>query len=986
MLPSDNSLTDDHKDNILILTIVQHQRFGYILLPYFSSYDEKNQIFSIVETARKKSTCFAILSEEEQKIISLTERYQDENLMKLYSREKNLNDFFSKIDETRINNFIRPLIETCHKEILKQIHQTHTPLFWKKRKMYIQESIFVYSKPSTMLFHFNNAEKFTYSAQIRNGEEIIALYKKNHAVLCSPKAIIVVNRQLHFFEDIDSKKLLPFFDNRHIEVPQSRVSDYIQKFVMKCVCDFEVIADGIDIKEITISPQAVVSIEAGIDLRLALHLKFRYSKHQFEVDSAHKKTLDYKYEDGKHTILWFQRNKEWEENRIKTLTDNGLGFNSTNLLALPISDSKQENNLYGIIEWINKNKQILNEFDIQQTHLKYRYFTGEIRVISHFIHQNDWFDFNCNVMFDEIEVPFVKLKNHIQRKVQQYILPDNSIAILPSEWFVKYADLIYYGKESGDVIKLNRQHFRIKELLEDDKDTNIKTTDYLIQAEAPPMLRATLRPYQLAGFKWLCYLHHNNFGGCLSDDMGLGKTLQTITLLLNLYYSEIKSNANGASITRTPHTQLSLFDEMDDEPNPPGYQRNRDLAPSLIVMPTSLISNWESELRKFAPLLQVYIHSSGNRLKNKDFFRRMKTCDIVITTYGTLRQDIDFISQYCFFYLILDESQNIKNPDSLNFNCIKQMSSVHKLALTGTPIENSLTDLWAQMDFLNEGALHSLSEFKKKYQTDDLATNENLQRSLIRIIQPFILRRTKEEVTPELPALTEEICYCEMTESQNKRYQVQKNIARNILLENKDSANKRQTNILSTLASLTRLRIIANHPAILDNDFEGESGKFTQIIEYAELLISEGHKILIFSSFVKHLRLIANYFNQRSWKYAWLTGETTKRQEEIERFNNDATVNAFFISLKAGGVGLNLTAADYVFILDPWWNPFAEKQAVSRAHRIGQNKKVTLYRFITLGTVEEKINILQNKKWELAESVVNFHPNIEDLAEILDEK
>ncbi len=251
--------------------------------------------------------------------------------MKLYLREKNLTDFFIKIDEARINNFIRPLIETSYKEKLKLTHQTQTPLFWKKRSMHIQESIFVLSKPSTMLFHFNNAEKFTYSAQIRNGEEIIELYKKNYAVMYSPKAQIVVDRHLHYFEDIDSKKLLPFFEKRLIEIPQSSVTNYIQKFVMQCVRDFEVNADGIDIKEITISPQAVISIEAGIDLRLALHLKFRYNKHQFEVDSAHRKTLDYKHEGEKHTIVWFQRDKKMGTCRKCCKLPSKLGGHSRNI-------------------------------------------------------------------------------------------------------------------------------------------------------------------------------------------------------------------------------------------------------------------------------------------------------------------------------------------------------------------------------------------------------------------------------------------------------------------------------------------------------------------------------------------------------------------------------------------------------------------------------------------------------------------------------
>ena len=301
--------------------------------------------------------------------------------------------------------------------------------------------------------------------------------------------------------------------------------------------------------------------------------------------------------------------------------------------------------------------------------------------------------------------------------------------------------------------------------------------------------------------------------------------------------------------------------------------------------------------------------------------------------------------------------------------------------LTGTPIENSLSDLWSQMDFINDGILGKLSEFSANFNRDDIVSNQERKQVLLQIIAPFILRRTKEEVAPELPPLTEEIRYCEMNSEQAALYEDEKNKVRNELMEQLAESGKPLNAI--ALSSLTRLRLLANHPIITAGDYEGESGKFNEIIEQAEILFSEGNKVLIFSSFVKHLQLLADHFETRQWKYAWLTGSTTNREEEISRFNSDDEVRCFFISLKAGGTGLNLTAANYVFIIDPWWNPAAERQAVSRAHRIGQDRKVTLYRFITKNSIEEKIVRLQSYKDALTDALIRPEFSRETIEELL---
>jgi SNF2 family DNA or RNA helicase len=321
--------------------------------------------------------------------------------------------------------------------------------------------------------------------------------------------------------------------------------------------------------------------------------------------------------------------------------------------------------------------------------------------------------------------------------------------------------------------------------------------------------------------------------------------------------------------------------------------------------------------------------------------------------------------------IILDESQYIKNPGSLIYKSVKKLLSDHRLVLTGTPIENSLEDLWAQFNFINEGLLGNFSSFKKDF-IQKIVKERDEDRGLLlkKLISPFLLRRTKEEVTPELPLLTQKIIYCSMTDTHQTIYNKEKNYIRNVILEAKETPEKQKNNFIA-LEGLNRLRQLANHPKLVIPDYTGDSGKFDQIIMSFESLKASKHKVLIFSSYVRHLNLLAEKFDKEGWRYAMLTGETTQREEVIRRFNTEEDVYCFFISLKAGSTGLNLTAADYVFLIDPWWNPAVGMQALSRAHRIGQDKPVIAYRFITSETVEEKILQLQATKTDLFETFIN---------------
>ena len=578
----------------------------------------------------------------------------------------------------------------------------------------------------------------------------------------------------------------------------------------------------------------------------------------------------------------------------------------------------------------------------------------------------DWFDIHAIVKIGDFQFPFSRFRKHIIMNIREFTLPNNQVVILPSAWFSRYRDMFVFGNEEEDRIKLKKHHFQLlnEAMGADTSDLIIKLKNKLVQNQSdefiePLELQAQLREYQKTGVHWMYQLHKNNMGGCLADDMGLGKTLQTITLLL-----KIKDEARietKVPVTSKPLIQLSLFDI-------PAFTGSEPLSTSLIVMPVSLLHNWENEIHKFAPSLKVHKFFGTQRTRN---FSDLLNVDVVLASYGVVRNDVEKLCELNFKYIILDESQLIKNPDSKVYKAVIQLQSEHKLVLTGTPIENSLTDLWAQLNFLNRDLLKSQGYFREEFVVPiEKHNDEEKQKKLQMIISPFILRRKKEEVVKELPSLTEQVIYCEMTDEQSELYEVEKSSVRNIILESINNQGFERSSIL-ILKALNRLRLMANHPKMVIPEYNNESGKFDEIIRGIENVIDEKHKVLIFSSYVKHLNIVAEYLNKAGHSYSMLTGATRDRQKVIETFQTDEENRVFLISLKAGGTGLNLTAADYVFIIDPWWNPASENQAISRAHRIGQDKKVFVYRYLTRDTVEEKIQKLQQQKSAMAELFIN---------------
>ena len=467
----------------------------------------------------------------------------------------------------------------------------------------------------------------------------------------------------------------------------------------------------------------------------------------------------------------------------------------------------------------------------------------------------------------------------------------------------------------------------------------------------PKGINAEFREYQKRGFGWLWFMYQYGLNGILADDMGLGKTLQALALLQK------------------------------------AKEKNKK-APNLVVCPTSVVFNWENEIEKFAPGLSCLKLSGTER---KDLFKEIPKYDVVITSYALIRRDIAKLKKHEFRYVILDESQNIKNADSITAQSVKQLNCKHKLALSGTPIENRLEELWSIFDFLMPGFLFDKNEFNYRYVTPIMEREDKtVEKRLKSQIYPFILRRMKRDVAKDLPDKIENVAYCELTPEQKDFYLEVMDSTREELFKSIEEKGIEKSR-MSIFSALLRLRQICCHPRLYDKEnVKGikESGKFEQLKVMLEEIISEGHRVLLFSQFVDMLDIIKEWLVKEDIKHEYLTGSTKDRQEVVERFNSDPTIPIFLISLKAGGTGLNLTGADYVIHYDPWWNPAVEDQATDRAYRIGQTKKVFVYRMITKGTVEEKIQKLKSRKRDLVDSVISVDRNIgksltyEDLKDI----
>ncbi len=662
-------------------------------------------------------------------------------------------------------------------------------------------------------------------------------------------------------------------------------------------------------------------------------------------------------------IYWIKRNLDLEELAYKQLLQSRFSPMQTNNLII---EGDNAIDFYNYLfpnageNWKKIEPEELSEFKISQSPLI-------INADIDFSENSDSFEMELYCTIGDNRIEFEEIQQFYQQgqkyfyfenignieiPINRLIMINKSLSIVDAvknpmgKWEIKTfrAGIVAELTEQGTVATMSKK-FEIFW----DKISNFNSME---EISLPSGIKAEFREYQRKGFSWLWFLYSFGLNGILADDMGLGKTLQALTLIQ-------KAKEEDGSI------------------------------PNLVICPTSVVFNWEAEIEKFAAGLKCLNLTGSAR---KDYFKKIKDYDVVITSYALLRRDIEELKKIEFRTIILDESQNIKNYGSITAQSAKQLNGLHRLALSGTPIENRLSELWSVFDYLMPGFLYDLNEFNYRYAVPiQEKGDKTVESRLKKQVYPFILRRMKRDIAKDLPDKIENIAYCKMTPDQRDFYLDVLDSTRQEIFE-KIGADGFKKNKMSVFSALLRLRQICCHPRLYDKTGErgvNESGKFEHFKEMLEEIISEGHRILLFSQFVQMLDIIKAWFEEAGIKYEYLTGETKDRQKAVNNFNNNTSIPVFLISLKAGGTGLNLTGADYVIHYDPWWNPAVEDQATDRAHRIGQTKNVFVYRLITKGSVEEKIMKLKEKKRNLLDTVISTQRDIgqsitfEDIKDIL---
>ena len=957
----------------LIYSLYAHEYLGYLFESFVVQLDDAGQLSFLHQNISSKNAAeFASgLEESDYELIRIMDSMQQDVIIKQFWNKKiNPSEFFLKVYDTEKGN--KPVQE----EIERYLELRRAQILERMQGKLLFEmgndgepawrQIEIMPRQATVLFHFRRNEVSThYFPTIKYGGQKLEFQRRGAYLVCKEPAWLVVNNRLYTFEqEVDGKKLQPFLHKQYIEVPRKVEDTYYRRFVAPLISQFDVLAVGFEIKEETYSPQPVLTFSELAEAehaelllyesssghsssgavatpaslngsgKILFNLSFRYGTYLFKADTNSDTSVRVEQQGSEYTFHKVKRHTSDEKRILKLLRDTGLDVRHARA-ALPKPQA---------FRWLSSYRQQLEDLGFivgQSESDEKRYFLGESSILIEVRENIDWFDIYAVIRFGPYEITFQELRKHIMRRQTEIKLPNGEVAVIPEQWFLDYSELFAFSEEGSEQenIVLRKHHLALVQDLQNGslaqvtmsrKLQKLRDFEEIEDHPVPLKFQGQLRPYQKAGYNWLHFLNKYGFGGCLADDMGLGKTVQTLAMLQ-------AQKENGQEGT------------------------------TLLVMPTSLIYNWEMEAKRFTPGLRVHLYTGTGR--NKDV-SRFKNYDLVLSSYGIVRLDIKELQKYYFNYVILDESQAIKNPGSNIAKAVRELKSRRRLILTGTPLENSTMDLWSQMHFINPGLLGNQSFFRNEFLNPiEKKQDESKTGKLYSIIKPFILRRQKTQVATELPDKVENIRYCTMTEEQSEKYEAAKNYYRSHILDQIDLHGVKKAHFV-LLQGLTKLRQIANHPSMVDEDYKDGSGKMEEVLDMLQNAIGEGHKILVFSQFVKHLSLVRKYLDAEKIPYAYLDGTTKDRQGQVEGFQNNPKLRIFLISLKAGGVGLNLTKADYVFMLDPWWNPAIEQQAIDRAHRIGQENRVFTYKFITKDTVEEKILALQQHKVGIADSLI----------------
>lgn len=752
-----------------------------------------------------------------------------------------------------------------------------------------------------------------------------------------------IDQKLGPFAIIDNKLVLTQFDQaekwmelfqrrKEIEIPKGEVKEFLTKVYSKENAPEIVLPSSLEfvnVQDIRPQIQLTFSPTKGSTLLLG-KIKFVYDG--IEIDPLEKRPAILDVEKGRRLF----RDSAEESKALQQFVDfSPLKVNTKSAGGFVSSGYFTEKQLKTIVQKVIPLGWNVLAFQKQVRRPKDYQLTLKSNV--------DWFDVKLEIDFGGNQVDFPDLLQSIQRGEKYITLGDGSLGILPDEWLQQLKTISEMATLSKKSVKLNRiqalflsAHLQSLNKLDADADFQglakiVEELKSLKPAKASPKFLGQLRPYQEVGLSWLGLLSSNQIGGVLADDMGLGKTIQVLALL-----AELKKTKTGK--------------------------------PHLIVVPKSLVFNWVDEIKKFTPHLHVLDYTGPKR---STLTKKFSEVDIILTTYPILRMDIEQMRSIHFEYFILDEAHTIKNASSQSAMACRMVEANKKLALTGTPIENSLADLFSILGVVNPGLLGESQAQKWVRERDP-----EMLSSLGKALSPFLLRRSKEEVLKDLPPKTEQILYCELSPEERQNYDELKKYYW-AQITGKISEKGLQKSKIEVLEALLRLRQAACHQGLLKSNMrESLSSKFEVVLEQIQNLISEGHKALVFSQFTSLLELFKNQLNKNNIPFEYLDGQTKNRQERVENFQKNPEIPVFLLSLKAGGVGLNLTAADYVFILDPWWNPAAESQAIDRTHRIGQSRSVFAYKIIAKDTVEEKILEIQRQKKSLAKAVVSDEKSI----------
>ena len=757
---------------------------------------------------------------------------------------------------------------------------------------------------------------------------------------CNSQVILFLNNCLYLWNKPEDIAILSKFNEGRMVIPKGQWPDQLRNLVIPLQKEYHVEFENDLIREVKSGdPERKILLQEKGDYLLFQPV---FSYKGFETTSIGKDQLV--VPDGDKVLL-IQRNKEKETafiTQLQSLHSQFVQPQGSSGLALRGSDVLKNNWFFLFMDAMQEMKVTVQGFEALKN---FRFNTSRPQTKIHISSSTDWFDARVDIIFGDQKVTIADVKKALANKQQFVPLNDGTLGVLPDEWVKRYALLFRVGEGKSNELRLSRYHLSvIDELYEnrneeeliihlEKKYEQLKEFNKIKEIDPPSHLANILRPYQLHGFHWLNYLHEVNWGGILADDMGLGKTIQALSFL---------------------HHYKSHYGKLR----------------ALVVCPTTLIFNWENEIKKFAPGLTYRIHHGGERLRAKE---ALNDFDVIITTYGTLRSDIKLLMDMPLDYVVLDESQAIKNPASKVTKAACLLHAKHRLCMSGTPLQNNTFDIFAQMNFLNPGMLGSIEFFRQEFAIPiDKFGEPDRKDHLRKLLFPFILRRTKEQVARDLPEKTETILFCEMEDEQRKVYDAYRNDYRDKILGTIETQGIQKSQ-LTILQGLMKLRQICDSPAILNETekYPNHSIKLDELTREISENIGN-HKALIFSQFLGMLALIKKKLTELEIPFEYFDGSTTApdREKAIRAFQDNDSCRVFLISLKAGGVGLNLTAADYVYIVDPWWNPAVEQQAIDRTHRIGQTKNIFAYRMICKDSIEDKILLLQDRKRLLAKDLI----------------